>query len=86
MRLPVIRHISEFIEENDEDFVHETITTLEHLTELSSIKDEELDVIGELLSNMYGAIEVQNMMREEGITQREAIKKFMDRVLGSIDK
>jgi len=85
MRLPVIRHLSTFIEENDEDFVHETIETLENLTELSSMKDEELDVIGELLSNMYGAIEVNKMMREEGISQKDAAKKFMERVMGSID-
>ena len=85
MRLPVIRHLSNFIEENDEDFVHETIETLENLTELSSIKDEELDVIGELLSNMYGAIEVSKMMREDGVSQKEAANKFMKRVTGSID-
>lgn len=86
MRLPVIKHLSNFIEENDEDFVVETIETLENLTELSSLKDEELDVIGELISNMYGAVEVQKMIREDGMSQKEALKKFMDRVLGSIDK
>lgn len=85
MRLPVIRHVANFIEENDEDFVIETIATLEHLTELSSIKDEELDVIGELLSNLYGAIEVTKMMREENISQKDAAKQFMGRVMGSID-
>lgn len=58
MKLPVIKHLTQFIEENDEDFVVETIETLESLTEVSSLKDEELDVIGELISNMYGAIEV----------------------------
>jgi hypothetical protein len=86
MKLPVIRHISNFIEERDEDFVVETIETLENLSELESLKDEELDVIGELISNMYGALEVKKMMREEGISQKDALKKFMDRVLGSIDK
>ncbi|MGB1032692.1 MAG: SprB repeat-containing protein, partial [Flavobacteriales bacterium] len=40
------------------DYVLETIETLEALTEVPSLKDEELDVIGELISNMYGAIEV----------------------------
>ncbi len=86
MRLPVIKHIAKFIEDNDEDFVNETLETLENLTELSSLKDEELDVIGELISNMYGAIEVRKMMREENISEKDAAKKFMDRVLGSIDK
>lgn len=86
MRLPVIKHVSKFIEETDEDFVQETIETLENLSELSTLKDEELDVIGELLSNMYGALEVQNMMKTEGMSQKDALKKFMERVLGSIDK
>lgn len=86
MRLPVIKHLANFIEENDEDYVNETIETLEFLTELPSLKDEELDVIGELLSNMYGALEAQTIMKEEGISQKEAVKKFMNRVMGSIDK
>ncbi|MEX2483740.1 MAG: hypothetical protein WED10_04250 [Brumimicrobium sp.] len=86
MRLPVIKHLSNFIEDNDEDFVVETIETLENLTELPSLKDEELNVIGELISNMYGAIEVKKMMSEEGMSQKDALKRFMERVLGSIDK
>lgn len=85
MKLPVIKHLTQFIENNDEDFVVETITTLEDLTEVSSLKDEELDVIGELISNMYGALEVTKMIKE-GTPKKEALNKFMSRVLGSIDK
>ena len=54
MRLPLIKHIVEFIEVNDEDYIIETIETLENLIEAPGIKDEELDVIGELLSNYSG--------------------------------
>ncbi|WP_299103445.1 hypothetical protein [uncultured Winogradskyella sp.] len=85
MKLPVIKHLTQFIEDNDEDFVVETIETLEALTEVSSLKDEELDVIGELISNMYGAIEV-NRMIQNGKPKKEAVNEFMQRVLGSIDK
>ncbi len=85
MKLPIIKHLTQFINENDEDFVVETIETLEALTEVSSLKDEELNVIGELISNMYGAIEV-NKMINDGIPQKEAVNNFMQRVLGSIDK
>jgi len=85
MKLPVIKHLTQFITENDEDFVVETIETLEALTEVPSLKDEELDVIGELISNMYGAIEVHKMTKE-GMPQKEALNSFMQRVLGSIDK
>lgn len=84
MKLPVIKHLTQFIEENDEDYVVETIETLEALTELSSLKDEELDVIGELISNMYGAIEV-NQMVKNGAPKKEALNNFMKRVMGSID-
>jgi len=85
MRLPIIRHLADFIEERDEDFVQETIETLEALTEAKGIKDEELDVIGELLSNLYGSLEVQKAI-DEGTPKKEAVKAFMGRVLESIDK
>lgn len=85
MKLPIIKHLTEFIEHNDEDFVVETIETLENLTEVSSLKDEELDVIGELISNMYGALEVHKMIKE-GHSKRDSLNAFMSRVLGSIDQ
>ncbi|AXT53836.1 hypothetical protein D1818_24565 [Aquimarina sp. BL5] len=84
MKLPIIKHLTSFIEENDEDFVVETIETLETLTEVPSLKDEELDVIGELISNMYGAIEVSKMIKD-GTSKKEALNSFMQRVMGSID-
>ena len=84
MKLPIIKHLATFIEENDQDYVIETIETLESLTEVSSLKDEELDVIGELISNMYGAIKVSEMVKK-GTPQKEALNSFMKRVLGSID-
>lgn len=85
MKLPIIKQLTQFIEANDEDYIIETIEVLENLTELSSLKDEELDMIGELLSNMYGSLEVQKLIKE-GIPQKEALNAFMKRVLGSIDK
>ena len=85
MKLPVIKHITNFIEENDQDYVIETIETLESLTEVSSLKDDELDVLGEVISNLYGALEVDKMIKEEGMQKKEALNAFMKRVLGSID-
>jgi Mg2+/Co2+ transporter CorC len=84
MKLPVIKHLTQFIEVNDEDYIVETLETLEALAEVPSLKDEELDVIGELISNMYGALEVHKMVKE-GMPQKEALNSFMKRVLGSID-
>ena len=85
MKLPIIKHLTNFIEENDQDYLVETIEVLEALTEISTLKDEELDVIGELISNMYGALEVHKMIKE-GKDKKEALNVFMKRVLGSIDK
>ncbi|MDB4340276.1 hypothetical protein OAA13_01335 [Crocinitomicaceae bacterium] len=84
MRLPVIKHIISFIENNDEDYVVETMETLENLIDLESLKDEELDVIGELLSNMSGALEI-NQAIKNGAEKKEALNNFMKRVQGSID-
>jgi len=85
VKLPIIKHLTTFIEENDEDFVIETIETLEALTEVPSLKDEELDVIGELISNMYGALDVAKAIKE-GTPKKDALNQFMQRVLGAIDK
>lgn len=74
-----------FIETNDEDYINETIETLEHLIDAPGIKDEELDVIGELLSNLAGAVEVAKEIKA-GKSQRDALNEFMKRVTGSIDK
>jgi hypothetical protein len=74
----------EFIEKNDEDYVNETIETLEFLVDAQGIKDEELDVIGELLSNFAGAVEVHREI-QSGTPKRDALNAFMKRVTGSID-
>lgn len=84
MRLPVIKSIVEFIDEHDEDFVLEAVDVLEHISQAPGIKDEELNVIGELLSNMYGAVEVDKEVKK-GASQKEALNSFMKRVMGSID-
>lgn len=85
MKLPIIKSLVDFIEENDEDFVIETQEVLEHLAQTKGLKDEELEVIGELLSNMYGSLEVKKEM-DKGIPKKEALNGFMKRVLGSIGR
>lgn len=85
MKLPVIKQLTQFIEDNDQDYIVETIEVLENLCEVSSLKDEELDVIAELISNMYGAVEVDKLIKA-GTPKKEALNTFMQRVLGSIDK
>ncbi len=85
MKLPVIKSLVEFIDLNDEDFVLEAIEVLEHLSQIESLTDEEMNIIGELLSNMFGAVEVQKAI-DKGQSQRDALNGFMKRVMGSIDR
>ena len=80
MRLPIIKHVSNFIEKNDQDYIEETLKVLEDLIDARGIKDEELDVIGELISNLEGALEVQKLIKS-GMTHKEALNTFMKRVM-----
>jgi predicted house-cleaning noncanonical NTP pyrophosphatase (MazG superfamily) len=86
MKLPVIKSLVEFIDQNDEDYITETLEVLEHVSQAKGIKDEELEVIGELISNMYGSMEVHKDMKKNGSSQKDALNGFMKRVTGSIDK
>ena len=84
MRLPLIKHLSNFVINNDEDYLIETLEVLEHISEHSGVKDEEIDVLGELISNLYGALEVHKDIKT-GKSQKEALNAFMERVQGSIE-
>lgn len=82
MKLPVIRQIQKTstVEE-----IETAIKVLENISEAPSLKDEETDVIGELISNLCGALEVHQMIAE-GIPEKDAANTFMKKVLGSIDR
>jgi hypothetical protein len=84
MRLPVIKGFVEFADSEGESSLESAIKVLEQTSEMRGFKDEELEVIGELLSNMYGALEVVKDVKS-GSPQRDALNNFMKRVLGSID-
>ena len=84
MKIPIIKHLVNFVEANDEDYIHETLEVLESLADVPTLKDEELEVIGELISNLYGALEV-NKEITNGTSKQDALNGFMKRVLGSIN-
>lgn len=84
MKIPIIKHLVDFVDNNDLDYIHETIEVLESLADVPTLKDEELEVIGELISNLYGAVEVQKEI-SEGVAKKDALNGFMKRVLGSIN-
>ncbi|MDX1543167.1 MAG: hypothetical protein R3214_04400 [Christiangramia sp.] len=82
MKLPVIRHLQK---NNEVDKLEHTIEVLENFTEHRSVSEEEMDVIGELLTNLCGAVEVHKMI-QDGVPERDAANNFVKKVLGSIDK
>lgn len=84
MKIPIIKHLVNFVEANDEDYLHETLEVLESMAEIPTLKDEEMEVIGELISNMYGALEVTKEI-SSGVAKKDALNGFMQRVLGSIN-
>lgn len=82
MKLPVIRHLQK---NNDQEKLENTLEVLESFCDHRSVTDEEMDVVGELISNICGALEVQKMVNE-GMPERDAANNFMQKVLSSIDK
>lgn len=82
MKLPVIRHLQR---NNDAEKLQHTIEVLENFTEHRSVSDEEMDVIGELLTNLCGAVEVHKMIKE-GTPEGDAANNFVKKVMGSIDR
>ena len=85
MRLPIIKNLVEFIEKNDEDYLIETDEVLESLISAKGIKDEEIEVIAELMSNLSGALEVNKLIKS-GTPKKDALNQFMQRVLGAVNK
>ena len=82
MKLPVIRQIQRNCSATQ---IENAIAVLESISEASSIKEEELNVIGELISNCCGALEVHEMVAA-GETEKDALNGFMKKVMGSIDQ
>jgi len=83
MKLPIIKTIVES-GEFDEDYLDETIEVLLCISEARGLKDEEMEVIGELISNISGAQEVMKEIKD-GTPQRDALNGFMKRVVGAIN-
>lgn len=82
MKLPVIRHLQKH---NDAQKLENTVEVLECFTEHRSVNEQDMYVIGELITNLCGAIEVHKMI-DEGVPEKDAANNFVKKVLGSIDK
>lgn len=82
MKLPVFKNLQDkcLYEE-----MESALNVLEVYAESPAVKDDEREAIGEIISNICGAIEMKSMV-EGGMSERDAANHFMKRVLGSIDK
>jgi len=83
MKLPIIRHLQK---NNSVEELQHTAEVLESFSEHRSISETETDVVGELLTNVCGAIEVHELMEKENLSSIDAANAFSKKVLGSIDR
>lgn len=82
MKLPIIRQA---YQNADEAKLEAALEVLEAISEARGLSEEELNVIGELITNICGAIEVHGMVNS-GMKVSEALNAFAQKVMGSIDK
>jgi len=82
MKLPVIRHLQKG---TTPEQLESTLEVLELFSEHRSVTEEEMDVVGELITNICGALEVHGNVAQ-GMSGVEAANAFAQKVMGSIDQ
>lgn len=82
MKLPVIR---QFYQTQSVEDLEKTLEVIEAFTEFRGTTEEDLNVTGELITNICGALEVHANVAN-GMAERDALNSFAQKVLGSIDK
>ncbi len=82
MKIPVIR---QFFQNNTPEQLEATLEVLEAFCEFRGVNETEIDVAGELITNICGALEVHAKV-SEGIVEKDALNAFAQRVMGSIDR
>lgn len=82
MKLPVYKNLAKNV---SNEAMENTLEVLEVYADSPAVKDEERDAIGEIISNICGAMEMKSLI-DGGMSERDAANHFMQRVVGSIDK
>jgi len=82
MKLPVIR---QFFQNQTPENLEKTLEVLESFSEFRGTSEEDLNVTGELITNICGALEVHANV-QNGMSEKDALNSFAQKVLGSIDK
>lgn len=82
MKLPIIR---QFYQTQTPESLETALEVLEAFSEFRGTTEEDLNVAGELITNICGALEVHSNVKN-GMSERDALNGFAQKVLGSIDK
>lgn len=82
MKLPVFKNLAKNV---SVEAMEQALEVLEVYADSPAVKDEEKEAIGEIISNICGAMEMKSML-DNGMSERDAANQFMQRVLGSIDR
>ena len=82
MKLPIIR---QFYQNNSAENLEKAVEVLESFTEFRGVTDEQLSVIGDLMTDMLGAIEVHEQVKN-GTSEKDALNGFTKKVMGCIDR
>ncbi len=82
MKLPIIRQL---YQNQSAENLEKTLEVLESFSEFRGVSDEDLNVTGELITNICGALEVHNSV-QNGQSEKDALNNFAQKVLGSIDR
>ncbi|MBC7565859.1 MAG: hypothetical protein H7223_02735 [Pedobacter sp.] len=82
MKIPVIK---QFFQNNTVEDLEATLNVLEAYCEFRGVSEHEIDVAGELITNICGALEVHSSVAA-GAIEKDALNAFGQKVMGSIDR
>lgn len=82
MKLPIIR---QFFENQTPENLEKALEVLESFSEFRGTKEEELNLVGEMMTNICGALEVHENVKN-GAQPKDALNAFSQKVMGSIDR
>lgn len=82
MKIPVIRQL---FQNNTPENLEATLTVLESFCEFRGVTEQEIDLAGEMITNICGALEVHESVKA-GALEKDALNAFGQKVMGSIDK
>lgn len=82
MKIPVIRQL---FQNSTSEQLETTLEVLENFCEFRGVSEAEIDVAGELITNICGALEVHAQVAA-GAVEKDALNAFAQKVMGSIDK